>query len=220
MPVLTTEPATGITPKGTRTREHILDAAARLFAERGYEGTGIRDIEDAAGVNRGVVTYHFGNKESVWKAMFAHTFMPYLEDLRSKADLVLALDSRARTRFLIENFVRMSASRPHMNQLMIQENFTSTWRSRWIIKHLLKPMRELNLRLGVDDALITLIEKDPHVRYALLGACNMPFSLPCEVKALFKQNVSDEAFVQRHVDTVLRIFEGFLAEVEQEMDDV
>lgn len=205
----------GLTAKGRKTREHILDAAARLFAERGYEGTGIRDIEDAAGVNRGVVTYHFGNKQDVWKAAFAHLFMPYLDELRSKADVLRELDPAVRMRYLIENFVRTSSGRPHMNRLMIQENFVSTWRSRWIAKHFLRPMREWNLDLGKGDAFLKLIEQDPHVRYALLGACNMPFSLPSEVKAMFHQNVSDDAFIERHAATVIRIFEPYLAAVEE-----
>ena len=213
-------PVGGTTRKGSRTREQILEAAARLFAERGYEGTGIRDIEDAAGVNRGVVTYHFGNKDAVWKAMFSYVCLPYIEDLRSKTDLLRALEPKVRVRLLIENFVRMSARRPELNQLMIQENFRSTWRSRWIVEHLLEPMRTLNLSIGDGDQALTLLERDPHVRYALLGACNMPFSLPSEVRAMFGQDVYDEAFVQRHVDTVTRIFEGALGQAGGEEEHV
>ena len=84
----TESPATQ--PRGTRTRTQILEAAIRLFAQLGYEGTGIRDIESAAGVRRGVVTYHFGNKDDVWKAAFEYAFMPYLYELRSKKDLLRA----------------------------------------------------------------------------------------------------------------------------------
>ncbi|WP_158436272.1 TetR/AcrR family transcriptional regulator [Nocardia nova] len=40
-------------------------AATRLFAEKGYLGTGIRDIEDAVGIRRGALYYHIGNKENL-----------------------------------------------------------------------------------------------------------------------------------------------------------
>jgi AcrR family transcriptional regulator len=196
--------------KGERTRCQILEAATRLFAERGYEGTGIRDIETAAGVNRGVVTYHFGNKEDVWKATFTHAFMPYLDELRSKSDLLRALDPKTRARFLIESFVRTSAERPYMNQLMMHENFTESWRSEWIIKNFLEPFRELSLSIAKDDPILQLFETDPHVRYAILGACNMVFSHRCEVNSLFNQDVRDPAFIDRHVATVLDLVEGFL----------
>ncbi len=196
--------------KGDRTRDRVLEAATRLFAEHGYHGTGIRDIESAAGVNRGVVTYHFGNKEDVWKAMFTFAFKPYIEDLRSKKALLQALDPVARRRFLIENFVRTSAAKPHMNQLMMHENFSESWRSTWIIENFLKPARELSHEIAGDDPVMRLLETDPHIRYAILGACNMVFSHRCEVKALFNQDVDDEAFIDRHVAAVLELTKGLL----------
>ena len=200
-------PDTG-TPKAHRTRTQILEAATRLFSERGYRGTGIRDVEAAAGVKRGVVTYHFGSKDNLWKAMFTFAFGPYLDDLRSKADLLRALDPNTRARFLIENFVRASAARPWMNQLMIQENFTESWRSEWIAENFLKPFRELSQSIAEGDPLMQRLESDPHVRYAVLGACNMVFSHRCEVRALFNEDVGDDEFVDRHVATVLKLIEG------------
>lgn len=205
------DPATGVAAsRAQRTRLQILEAATRLFAERGYGGTGIRDIESAAGVKRGVVTYHFGNKDEVWKAMFTFAFQPYLDDLRSKTDLLRALDAKARARFLIEHFIRTSAARPYMNQLMIQENFTESWRSEWIVEHFLNPGREWSRSIARDDPFMQQLESDPHLRYAVLGACNMVFSHRCEVRALFNQDVSDDAFVDRHVATVLKLIDGLL----------
>ena len=198
------------TTKGERTQAKILDAATRLFAENGYDGTGIRDIEAAAKVKRGVVTYHFGNKEAVWKAMFAYAFLPSLEDLRSKRELLRALEPHKRARFLIEYFIRLSAERPYMNQLMVRENFTKSWRSTWIIKHFLKPVRALNQEIADNDPILTLFETDPHIRYAILGACNMVFSHRCEVNALFGEDVSDEEFIRKHVEAVLNLFDHLL----------
>lgn len=44
----------------------ILDAARGLFAERGFAGTSIRSIAQAAGVNLAMVHYYFGNKEKLY----------------------------------------------------------------------------------------------------------------------------------------------------------
>ncbi|MBD3298308.1 MAG: TetR family transcriptional regulator [candidate division Zixibacteria bacterium] len=54
-------------PVDTRTR--LLDAARRLFAERGYMGTSIKAITDAAGANLGAVTYHFKTKDALYDAV-------------------------------------------------------------------------------------------------------------------------------------------------------
>src|SRR5256886_15330841 len=44
------------------TRERLLRAAADVFAERGYDGTGVADIAAAAGVSKGALYAHFASK--------------------------------------------------------------------------------------------------------------------------------------------------------------
>jgi AcrR family transcriptional regulator len=53
----------------TNTRAQILDAAEQLFAEHGFDGTSIREITRAAGVNVAAVHYHFGSKEEVLRGV-------------------------------------------------------------------------------------------------------------------------------------------------------
>ena len=50
---------------GLNTREQILDAARRLFGERGFEDVSVRDVTQAAGVNLASVSYYFGGKEGL-----------------------------------------------------------------------------------------------------------------------------------------------------------
>lgn len=51
------------------TRERILDAAELLFAEHGFDGTSIREVTRAAGVNVAAVHYHFGSKEALLRGV-------------------------------------------------------------------------------------------------------------------------------------------------------
>jgi AcrR family transcriptional regulator len=46
-------------------REELLDLAARMFAERGFRATTVRDIADAAGILSGSLYHHFDSKESM-----------------------------------------------------------------------------------------------------------------------------------------------------------
>ena len=46
-------------------RARIRDAALRLFAERGLDGTTIRDIAKEAGVSGGLIRHHFGSKDDL-----------------------------------------------------------------------------------------------------------------------------------------------------------
>lgn len=58
------------------TRERILDAAEHLFAERGFDGTSIRDVTADAGVNLAAVHYHFGSKEDLLRAVLERVVLP------------------------------------------------------------------------------------------------------------------------------------------------
>jgi len=53
-------------------RARIRDAAIRIFAERGTDGTTIRDITQAAGVSPGLLRHHFGSKEALREACDLH----------------------------------------------------------------------------------------------------------------------------------------------------
>ncbi|MET0378115.1 MAG: helix-turn-helix domain-containing protein, partial [Spongiibacteraceae bacterium] len=51
------------------TRQALLAAARKLFAEHGYHNVGVRDFAAAAGLTRGALYYYFPDKESVFLAV-------------------------------------------------------------------------------------------------------------------------------------------------------
>ncbi|SRR5579885_1477865 len=59
-----------------QTKDRILDAAERLFAEQGYSATSLRSIIAAAGVNLAAVHYHFHSKESLLEAVILRRAEP------------------------------------------------------------------------------------------------------------------------------------------------
>lgn len=50
----------------------IMEAAENLFAEKGFNGTSVRDIADAAKVNLAMISYYFGSKEKLLESLFAY----------------------------------------------------------------------------------------------------------------------------------------------------
>jgi AcrR family transcriptional regulator len=50
-------------------RSQILSAAEDLFAEKGFDGTSVRDIAHKAGVNLAMISYYFGSKEKLFEAL-------------------------------------------------------------------------------------------------------------------------------------------------------
>ncbi|MEU7873431.1 helix-turn-helix domain-containing protein [Dactylosporangium sp. NPDC049140] len=64
-------------PVGTA-REEILDAAAELFAERGYAATSTRMIAEMVGVRQASLYYHFSTKEQILAELLESTVRPSL----------------------------------------------------------------------------------------------------------------------------------------------
>jgi AcrR family transcriptional regulator len=67
---------TGRRPGGSGTRDDILEAARKLFAERGYAGATIRAIAQEAGVDGALIHHFFASKEGVFEAAIQDTFSP------------------------------------------------------------------------------------------------------------------------------------------------
>lgn len=62
--------STELTAKARRTRERILEAALRLFAEKGYEATTMRDVAGEAGASLGLAYRYFASKEEFVLALY------------------------------------------------------------------------------------------------------------------------------------------------------
>ena len=52
------------------TRKQILDASLRLFSEKGFARTSVRDIAQVAGITDAAIYYHFASKRELFEALF------------------------------------------------------------------------------------------------------------------------------------------------------
>jgi AcrR family transcriptional regulator len=78
------------------TRDRILDAADRLFAQRGFDGTSLRALTAQAGVNLAAVNYHFGSKLELLRGALARHVEPINAERLLRLDKLL-LDPRGLT---------------------------------------------------------------------------------------------------------------------------
>lgn len=63
----------------TSSAETILRVATEMFAQHGYHGTSIREIARTAGVNVAAISYHFGGKDGLYRAVFRSEFFEEME---------------------------------------------------------------------------------------------------------------------------------------------
>lgn len=67
--------------EAVETRNHILDAAERVFSERGVSRTSLSDIAEAASVTRGAIYWHFKDKADLFNAMMERVTLPLEQSL-------------------------------------------------------------------------------------------------------------------------------------------
>jgi AcrR family transcriptional regulator len=65
------------------TRERVLAAAGRVFAQRGYDATSLDAIADEAGFSRGAVYYNFADKEELFLELLDRRCAERAQDLRA-----------------------------------------------------------------------------------------------------------------------------------------
>jgi AcrR family transcriptional regulator len=94
----------------TRSREKILNAAARLFLRKGYKGTSLIDIAKAAHLNKVTIYYHFKNK----MALIYEIAMSNIDGIMALDQHILDSDMSAdeKLKTLLENHIKWVYSHP------------------------------------------------------------------------------------------------------------
>lgn len=98
------------------TRDRILKAAERLFAEYGYDGTSIRAIVAKARVNQAAINYHFEGKDGLYREVLSSAFRALTEDQLAHADDVTAMSREAALAEFIRRQLRPIAARDELSR--------------------------------------------------------------------------------------------------------
>ena len=85
MPTATAPPKRTQAERTALSESRILRAAMRLIARRGYTGTTLADIGEAAGYSRGLAGHRFGSKQGLLRALVEHAGGRFVQDQISPA---------------------------------------------------------------------------------------------------------------------------------------
>jgi AcrR family transcriptional regulator len=133
------------------TRERVMQAAAELFAERGFRGTTMRAIAEGAGTNLASAHYHFGSKEKLYLdvafAMFERLQGRLAERGLSPSEAELAKRTRPELEELlrarIETMLESLLEAPGLHgSLMIRELADPTPALKEIVRRFMDPVRK------------------------------------------------------------------------------
>jgi AcrR family transcriptional regulator len=103
----------------TGTADTLVQAARKLFAANGFDGTSVRAITTEAGTNLGAITYHFGSKQALYEAVIASAIGPSRERLRAAA--AESGEPLDRIEAFVRAFFAFLHESPDLPQLMMQQ---------------------------------------------------------------------------------------------------
>lgn len=98
----------------------IMEAAEKLFAAKGFDGTSVRDIADTAGVNLAMISYYFGSKEKLMEAMFdyrSESFKLQLENMIHNKEL----EPMQKVEQLIDQYIEKLMNQQCFHRVMVRE---------------------------------------------------------------------------------------------------
>lgn len=188
------------------TRNRIVDAAVVAFAEKGFGAASTRAIATRAGVNQGLITYHFRSKLDLWKAAADRIFGGLRESFERSRVGDEGADARERAREAIRQYVRFVAAHPELFRLMVEEGKVSDARMKWLVDTHLKPLYTGFERLVTTFAPSIDGDLVPMAWYALAGASSLMFAVLPEARRLTGINPADKRVIETHAEFVARLF--------------
>jgi AcrR family transcriptional regulator len=177
--------------KGAKTRERILRAAERLFAERGYDGVSVRSIASAAHVQLALLSYYFHSKLGLYRSVFQRRIEPISERRLELLRRVLRrvdpppsieeiLDALARP--WVE--LRDQPGGQHYSRLIAREAGDPRESSRGIVKEMLDPIA-VEFLAAMERALPGRSRSEIHwAYYFFIGALLLILANPARMRRL------------------------------------
>lgn len=132
----------------TDTSAAIAGAALHRFAARGFEATTLREIAHDAGVDVALISYRFGGKLGLWKAIVSQA----AGDLRRALDLALresaAASAQERLAHSARAFLAYLLDRPEVPRLLLRDITIDSDRSQWLLDTLSLPLHRHFIELA------------------------------------------------------------------------
>ncbi len=158
------------------TRERILKAAERLFAERGYDGTSIRTIVAKAKVNQAAINYHFEGKDGLYREVLRTAFRALTEDQLAHGEEIKTMSREAALAEFVRRQLRPLTARDELSRSLRIFNW-ETVRPTAVFRKLMSEEATPFMGLAVDLIRRFLPEADQRTLTVaaiwLLGQCSV-----------------------------------------------
>ena len=190
------------------TQQKLLDAAIEAFSENGFKGTSTRDIADRAGVHHPLITYHFKNKDQLWRAAADRVFREFNISLVKAMAEVPEVDASARAEAFVRTYVRYAHSQPALHKIILQESSHPSGRLDWLVENHLKPLFNEVVKSIVElQRLGIAVPGDPALLFNMIRvSAGGLLALASEIRGTSNLDLDSDEALDALSDMIIRCF--------------
>jgi AcrR family transcriptional regulator len=137
---ITNKPERKQQQRSIKTQQKLLDAAIEAFSENSFKGTSTRDIAERAGVHHPLITYHFKNKEQLWRAATDRIFREFNISLVKAMAEIPDIEPKLKAEVFVRTYLQYSRSQPALHRIILQEANYPSDRLDWLVESHLRPL--------------------------------------------------------------------------------
>ncbi|GBQ27997.1 TetR family transcriptional regulator [Gluconacetobacter sacchari DSM 12717] len=156
----------------------MLGAALHGFARKGYDGTGLRQIAEEAGVDPALISHQFGSKFALWKAVVDEIALRLAAARQSIAELHEGPGStEERVREGLRRFITANCDIPELAKFLSDEMSQPGERQDYILREIWDPYQDAMLPLLREARADGLLRHDGSPELTLMmvmGAVMLP----------------------------------------------
>jgi AcrR family transcriptional regulator len=190
------------------TQQKLLDAAIEAFSENGFKGTSTRDIAERAGVHHPLITYHFKNKDMLWRAAADRIFSDFRRSLAAALENHRDECPKERMASLVRAYVHYAKSQPALHKVMVQEASYPNPRLDWLIETHLKPFFDTTFHMLEQlQALGVAAPGNPRLLFNMIRLSSGGLlALGNELRSSSGIDIDDPATLDEIADMVVSVF--------------
>lgn len=158
-------------PHPTDSRQLLIEAAKRVFAEKGFEGATVKDLADAAGVNVSLVSYYFDGKENLYRECLTSVGLHHIASAQKALKAPTSPEEfRVRLQLFAEEFIALNKSEHDVCKIVQRDFESANSTALEIFKTTFMPMYETLVQFIASAKANGLLRKnlDPDVATPIL----------------------------------------------------
>lgn len=183
-------------------KQKVIDAAISLFFQKGFHGTSVRDIADAATVNVSLISYYFKGKQGLLEYAVTQYYEQYLEAIGEEMSKNTSLSALEQLKKLITVIIQFKQSNLQLSCTIHRElSLDSIFVREMTVTYLAKENFYLN-NLFSEILTNKSSEEKRFLNLQLKGMLISPYILHNEWKHHVIGEYSHHLFVKKYVSTI------------------